>query len=411
MTATFSSALKRDNSFSKAPEGALFPKVDPALDGEDCDHDCESCSIKYPAKFKIDEDDKLYGHVNAWATHMLVATGKTDWVRDVSDEKGSVMEAVRDCEVEPSNGKLMLSASNMPTPHEHHSPSDPTTILLLPSFTIIEDVSPNTIPDLIKHHINPAPTSTTPFPSRISDPSPPDSSPPNTSAPTLNPVPSANPNSTTPSQIPSSSSSAFTTRPCPHKYLILLCSQKTRDARCGQSAPLLRREFERHLRPLGLYRDLQDERPGGVGIYFISHVGGHKYSANLMIYRRGDVGVVEGADAGNGGSGGQHGHENSLDQVRGDSAIRSRETDGSRGVSSGHEGKADTAHRQMPATGHHSESTNGGMGEGSQCIWLARVRPEDCEGIVKHTILKGKVVKPERQLRGGFDRQKGLVSW
>lgn len=51
------------------------------------------------------------------------------------------------------------------------------------------------------------------------------------------------------------------------------------------------------------------------------------------------------------------------------------------------------------------------MGEGSQCIWLARVRPEDCEGIVKFTILKGKIVKPERQLRGGFDREKGLVSW
>lgn len=49
--------------------------------------------------------------------------------------------------------------------------------------------------------------------------------------------------------------------------------------------------------------------------------------------------------------------------------------------------------------------------EGAQCIWLARVRPEDCEGIIKYTILQGKVVKPERQLRGGFDRAKGLTSW
>ncbi|KAL8689160.1 MAG: hypothetical protein Q9218_005110, partial [Villophora microphyllina] len=106
MTATFSSALKRGKSFftstgltersdgfAKAPEGTLFPKVDPAVDGEDCDHDCSSCTIKYPSKFNIDEDEKLYGHVNGWSTHMLVATGKTDWVRDVSDEKGSVMEA------------------------------------------------------------------------------------------------------------------------------------------------------------------------------------------------------------------------------------------------------------------------------------------------------------------------------
>jgi (2Fe-2S) ferredoxin len=47
----------------------------------------------------------------------------------------------------------------------------------------------------------------------------------------------------------------------------------------------------------------------------------------------------------------------------------------------------------------------------AQCIWLARVRPEDCEGIVKFTVLQGKVVKPESQLRGGFDRGKGLMSW
>ncbi|KAL8948779.1 MAG: hypothetical protein Q9222_005058 [Ikaeria aurantiellina] len=317
MTTAFSSALKRGKAFltptnsstsipqlsegfTKAPEGSLFPKVDPAIDGEDCDHDCESCSIKYPAKFKIDEDEKLYGYVNGWATHMLVATGKTDWVRDVSDEKGSVMEAVRDCGVEPSNG-----------------------------------------------HINSAPTSTTPLPSAN-----PSSESPQVQEVVSDSIPASQPN--VPGQPPAPGiSSPFTPRPCPHKYLILLCSQKTRDARCGQSAPLLRREFERHLRPLGLYRDLHDERPGGVGIYFISHVGGHKFSANLMIYRRASTTV--------------------------------------NGDTSNHEGM--------------------GMGEGGQCIWLARVRPEHCEGIVKYTVLQGKVVKPERQLRGGFDRERKLVSW
>ena len=96
--------VRHENGFLKALEGDLFPKVDPLVDGEDCDHDCESCEIKYPSGWKIDKDAELYGHVNGWATHMLVATGKTDWVRDVADEKGSVMEAVRDCEIRPSNG-------------------------------------------------------------------------------------------------------------------------------------------------------------------------------------------------------------------------------------------------------------------------------------------------------------------
>lgn len=93
------------SGFRKAPQAAeLFPKTDPAVDGEDCLHDCESCTIKYPRKFECDETEELYGHVNGWNTHLIVATGKTDWVRDIADEKGSVMEAVGQSKVQPKNG-------------------------------------------------------------------------------------------------------------------------------------------------------------------------------------------------------------------------------------------------------------------------------------------------------------------
>lgn len=81
----------------------LFTKTDPATDGDDCLHDCEGCSIKYPRGFKIEESDVLYGHVKEWATHALVATGKTDWVRDSAEEKGSVMEAIEKSD-KPTNG-------------------------------------------------------------------------------------------------------------------------------------------------------------------------------------------------------------------------------------------------------------------------------------------------------------------
>ena len=225
----------------------------------------------------------------------------------------------------------MLSASNMPLPEHTAAIAEaqrPTTVLLLPSFIFVDGVTPDSVKDLVESFISPSTTNTT----RLSPEKP-------TVGISGNPPVKEQPLNA--DSIPISNIPGFTTRPCPHKYLILMCSQRTRDARCGQSAPLLRREFERQLRPLGLYRDLHDERPGGVGIYFISHVGGHKFSANVMVYRR-----AEGANA-----------------------------------------------------------------EASQCIWLARVRPEDCEGIVKFTVLQGKVVKPERQLRGGFDREKGLVSW
>lgn len=88
---------------SPAPASALFAKTDPAVDGEECTHDCQSCTIKYPRKFEINTEDELYGFVKGWETHLLVATSKADWVHNVEDEKGSVMEAMGSAK-SPSNG-------------------------------------------------------------------------------------------------------------------------------------------------------------------------------------------------------------------------------------------------------------------------------------------------------------------
>ena len=103
------STLPAGSTFSQAPESvSLFPVVSPEVDGEGCDRDCETCEVKLPRGWKIDEEEELYGHVNGWETHLLVGTGKTDWVKDVADEKGSVMEAVGQWKTmihgEPRNG-------------------------------------------------------------------------------------------------------------------------------------------------------------------------------------------------------------------------------------------------------------------------------------------------------------------
>lgn len=195
----------------------------------------------------------------------------------------------------------MVSASNIQPPDhdgKEVEADQPTTVLILPSFTFVDSVSQADVPNLVHHFID---------------------------------TPADEKNGT--GQI--CKDGGMTTRPCELDYVILLCSHKRRDARCGITAPLIKRELERHLRPLGLDRDADDSRPGGAGVFFVSHVGGHKFSANVLIYRKKD----------------------------------------------------------------------------KQMIWLARVRPEHCEGIVKYTILQGKVVHPETQLRGGFDQIRGLTSW
>ncbi|KAI7620608.1 hypothetical protein KC343_g3127, partial [Hortaea werneckii] len=50
------SGLKsRPDGFQTATTtSALFPPTDPAIDGDECLHDCASCSIHYPRKFAID---------------------------------------------------------------------------------------------------------------------------------------------------------------------------------------------------------------------------------------------------------------------------------------------------------------------------------------------------------------------
>ncbi|KAJ4293799.1 hypothetical protein N0V88_005310 [Collariella sp. IMI 366227] len=161
---TSAKALAIGNSGSKASLQDLFPAVDKVVDGEDCDHDCESCTVHYPKGFKIEEDDDLYGLVKGWSTHVLVATGKTDWVRDVADEKGSVMQAIAGAK-KPTNGPPTCP------PPPRHLLHIPTTVLLLPAFTLIDNVSPATVPTLLTSIVSLSPTNSSPLTTPTPSPS------------------------------------------------------------------------------------------------------------------------------------------------------------------------------------------------------------------------------------------------
>jgi len=62
--------------------------------------------------------------------------------------------------------------------------------------------------------------------------------------------------------------------------IVLICAHKKRDKRCSSSAELLIAEFERVLNELGC--------AGSIGVYGCSHVGGHKYAGNVIVYPQGD---------------------------------------------------------------------------------------------------------------------------
>ncbi|KAL1958504.1 hypothetical protein VTO42DRAFT_4368 [Malbranchea cinnamomea] len=302
-TALWSGADDGTHQSSAANAKYIFPTVDPEIDGPDCNRDCTDCTLRYPSNFKVDQRRSLYRSAKGFGTHVLVATGKSDWVPRVENEKGSLMEAFKKMSYKSKKGRIMVSASNISPKKDDDNAgaTDATTVLVLPAFTFVDRVTAADIPEFVERYV--------------------DGSEANNDN---------NDNAATDGR-----TRRLVSRPCTRDYIILLCSHRSRDARCGISAPIIKTELERHLRTHNLLRDSDDSRPGGASIYFVSHVGGHTFAANVLVYRR----------------------------------------------------------------------------EAQQMIWLARIRPEHCEGIVKYTVLQGKVVCPEERLRGGADWREGVMSW
>ncbi|CAO3597508.1 unnamed protein product [Absidia cylindrospora] len=77
-------------------------------------------------------------------------------------------------------------------------------------------------------------------------------------------------------ETPPSPSDGLFIKPNPYSALLLLCSHRRRDKRCGVTAPILAREFDHILRN----KDNMDD----VEIVMVSHIGGHKIAGNVILY-------------------------------------------------------------------------------------------------------------------------------
>jgi hypothetical protein len=130
-----------------------------------------------------------------------------------------------------------------------------------------------------------------------------------------------------------------------HDVLVLICGHGGRDMRCGVLGPVLQKEFERHLPRAGIevatgpvvdesvsappLTGTVSEPPRTARVGLISHIGGHKFAGNIIIY-------IPPSFKNNGGN-------------------------------------------------PHSLAGHG--------VWYGRVEPKNVEGLVEETIIKGNVVK------------------
>jgi hypothetical protein len=115
---------------------------------------------------------------------------------------------------------------------------------------------------------------------------------------------------------------------------VLICGHGGRDKRCGILGPVLKQAFDTEFSRQGIRAD--------VGL--ISHIGGHKYAGNVIIY--------------------------------------------------------------IPPNFPSQISENKGSLSGGG-IWYGRVGPEQVEGIVEETVLKGRVIAD--LFRGGISKDGGML--
>jgi hypothetical protein len=140
--------------------------------------------------------------------------------------------------------------------------------------------------------------------------------------------------------------------------VVLVCGHGGRDQRCGVMGPMLRGEFARVFGEVGV--DVVEAPPSDEGaagnetgkgirtarIGLISHIGGHKFAGNVIVYIPPDATVDTGAEK-----------------------------------------------REHPLAG---------------CgVWYGRVEPSHVEGIVRETVLKGNIVL--EHFRGGIDGDRKMM--
>ncbi|KAK9480626.1 Sucrase/ferredoxin-like-domain-containing protein [Lipomyces japonicus] len=233
---------------------------DQILPVSDCAFECDSCTAKFPSSVKIERDGLLWGTAKPWRSHVLVATGKSDWAHGLEDEAGSLSTVLANWHPTTTGGKrTIVSNSSLPPPADYFTTTDrdkASNVFVLPAQITATNVRASVAQKVTDQLL------------AFNEP----------------------PVSTTKAALPEEIDGAKISRQ-DHLAVILLCSHRTRDKRCGVTAPILRKELELQLREHDLFRDATDDRPGGVPIYYVSHVGGHKFAGNVIIYRNTGDGI------------------------------------------------------------------------------------------------------------------------
>ncbi|KAJ9662656.1 Altered inheritance of mitochondria protein 32 [Coniosporium apollinis] len=273
-----------------------------------------------PSGLEIDRGQPLNGTMAPYAEQILISTGRSDWTSRIEDEDDAVL-AKRVKELLGRGGKYSDPFHNVMLTNSSFTPStstpDTASAYLFPSFRYLPEIRTDTdaVEKFLKAFV--LPSELHPAHGVLAEPQ---------------------------------REALIRDRRLQEDFpgvqsvddiVVLICGHGGRDQRCGILGPLLQAEFEDKLQMEGTRlriappspQDGDESDPPGARVGLISHIGGHKYAGNVIIY--------------------------------------------------------------IPP----SMKWNPLAGKG---IWYGRVSPANVEGIVKETILNGKVIK--EMFRGGVEQ-------
>ncbi|GAB1314911.1 Altered inheritance of mitochondria protein 32 [Madurella fahalii] len=286
-----------------------------------------------PPGFEIDHKAPINGLISNYAQHVLVCTGKDDWPSRIEEDNGGDNLAADLRELVGRGGKFsdpfhnisVLNSSFPSSPSPKQRPELQTTsAYILPQFKYIPylpRVSFDSVEALVKGYL---------LPEKL-----------HPMHDGLSPI-----HRDRLLRKPAYQNLLWGVKDV-SEVVVLICGHGGRDQRCGTYGPLLRGEFEKRLPERGFevlkgavevegdeVPAVEGEKGGEAGypyarVGLISHIGGHKFAGNVIIYLPPGLGTKDG--------------------------------------------------ERHPLAGHG--------------IWYGRVEPRHIEGIVGETILKGRVIE------------------
>ncbi|KAJ5674821.1 uncharacterized protein N7477_004755 [Penicillium maclennaniae] len=237
---------------------------------------CHCPTPPMPEGLPIDHEQALNGTMAAYAQQLVICTGQRDWTSRIEDDGentswGSLVRGLKGLlgrggpYLDPFNNILLTNTSLAPAANS----SSTASAFLFPGFKYIPSIP-------VEILSSPDTTDLTTFVRGFLLPE------------RLHKMHSSLPETKRTEMTRASNlASKFEVLDIKHSPTVLICGHGGRDKRCGVMAPVLEAEFQRILQSRGFISAGHAgtvDGPDHANIGLISHIGGHKYAGNIIVY-------------------------------------------------------------------------------------------------------------------------------